>query len=151
MSSAARSEPEITIRTMTEEDINKILAIDKKITAPQRAITYAEPVDNYLGGELAVSCIAEAAGEVVGFILGRLSELKPGSPGRGLIELIGVDPEWQRQGIGTKLVEGFIERCRQRGVNLVHILASVHDEQLRAFLYSTGFRASELVDFRREL
>lgn len=151
MSNVGKRRQKVIIRTMTEEDISKVLAIDANITGPQRAITYAESVHSYLGGQLAVSCVAEVGGEVVGFILGRLAELRPGIPDRGLIELIGVDPKWRRQGVGTKLMDGFIEHCHHKGARLVHILAHVYDEQLRAFLCSAGFTPSAMVDFRKDL
>lgn len=151
MRDTAKYRGKVVVRPMTEDDIDQVVDIDNKITVPERAITYAEPVDSYIGGELAVSCVAEVGGEVVGFVLGRIAELRTGAPARALLELIGIDPRWQRHGIGTRLMEGFIQQCKQRGCRLIHVLAYAQDEQLRAFVISIGFSSSGLLDYRREL
>jgi hypothetical protein len=52
----------VTIRETTEEDIDAILAIDKKIVGDDRAITYRDPIGFYLGGEFGMSFAAEADG-----------------------------------------------------------------------------------------
>ena len=136
----------INIRPMTPEDIDSIIAIDTKITGIHRTLTYAKPHGSFFGGELGIGMVAEANGKVVGFILGRLAP----SP-RGWLNawahFIGVDPDYQRRGVGTKLVEGFVARCKTRRAKTMHMMINWYDWEMVAFLQSLGFSRGDLSDF----
>jgi ribosomal protein S18 acetylase RimI-like enzyme len=138
----------IEIRTMTEDDIPAILEIDKKFSGGLRTPTYQSSVESYIGGELSLSCVAEDRGKIVGFITGECRPVHYRERPHALIELIGVDPEYQRLGIGAKLVEAFIDRCRERGALTVHALVSVNDEPMRSLLRSLDFTKGEMVTFQ---
>ena len=94
----------VTIRRMREEDIEGVLAIDRKIVGKERATTYDTMPRNYVGGELDVSVVAEVKGEIVGFLLGRMTESSFEAGNCFLLDLIGVDPDYRRQGIGRRMV-----------------------------------------------
>ena len=137
---------DIKIREMTDEDIDAVLALDKKIVGEERAITYRDPLSFYLGAELAVSFAAEIEGKVIGFALGRLRD-----PDTGWIQTVAVDPEYRRHGIGTKLVQALIDRCRSKGAKTVHTVVSWRDWSMLSFLRSMGFTRGEMVDLQRSL
>ena len=67
------------------------------------------------------------------------------------IELIGVLPEYNRQGIGRKVVDAWKEHCRQRGIKKVHVMISWRDWLMLSFFESLGFTRGELTDFEAEL
>ena len=138
---------EVNIRVMTDDDIEGVLSIDRKITGSDRAVTYATIPGSYVGGELDISVVAEADGEIVGFLLGRITDSPYGHADAAWLEVIGVDPSFQRRGLGTRLVQGFTERCRQRRVRSVHILVSWHDWRLLSFLRSLRFARGEMAEF----
>jgi N-acetylglutamate synthase-like GNAT family acetyltransferase len=136
----------INIREATEEDIDAMLVVDKKIVGKERAITYRDPISFYLGGELGMSFVAEADGKIVGFALGRLRD-----PNTGWLQAIAIDPEYHHKGIGTKLVEAVVARCRSKGAKTVHTVVSWRDWWMLSFLNSLGFSRGEMVDLQRTL
>ena len=143
---AKAAKPEINIREITDEDIEAILAIDKKIVGEQRAITYRDPIDFYLGGEYGVSVVAEVNGKIIGFALGRLRD-----PATGWLQAVAIDPEYRRQGIGAKLVEAVADRCRSKGAKTLHTVARWRDWWMLSFLSSRGFTRGEMVDLEKTL
>jgi len=57
--------PEVNIRSITEDDIEGVLAIDRKIAGRGRAVAYTTVPNSYVGGEMDVSTVVEAGGEIV--------------------------------------------------------------------------------------
>lgn len=144
---AAEQSTGVSIREMTEEDIEGVLAIDRRITGTNRAMTYSSTPTSYVGGELDVSVVAEAGGEIIGFLFGRITDSSYGQADAASLELIGVDPEYRRQDIGSRLVQCFTEHCQQKGVRSVHVMVSWHDWWLLSFLRSLGFARGEMAEF----
>src|SRR3990170_4278916 len=141
----------ITVRPMADEDITAVLEIDRKITGKERAVTYRDLVDSYIGGDLGLSCVAESDGKVVGFVMGRLSYSEFPVVESGRIQIIGVDPDYWRRGIGTLLVQGFVDLCRRKGIGLAHMAVNTRDGDLQAFLQGIGFAKRQLVDFWKKI
>jgi len=144
---AAEQRTGVNIREMTEEDIEGVLAIDRRITGSNRAMTYSSTPTSYVGGELDVSVVAEVGGDIIGFLFGRITDSSYGQADTASLELIGVDPEYQRQNIGSGMVRCFTERCQQKDVRSVHVMVSWHDWWLLSFLRSLGFARGEMAEF----
>jgi len=142
---------QVSVRKMTEDDIDGVLAIDKKIVGRDRAATYSSLPGSFVGGELDLSVVAEADGRLIGFLLGRVTELGYEEADCFLLELIGVDPDYRRVGIGRKLVEAFEDRCRQRGAQAIRVMVSWHDWWLLSFLRSLEFGRGEMAEFVKQL
>jgi N-acetylglutamate synthase-like GNAT family acetyltransferase len=141
----------IIIRAMNEEDVEGILEIERASKGRHRASTYAPAPDSSIGGEIDNSMVAEDAGRVIGFVLARAVR-SPADLGEvAWIEFIGIHPDRQGQGIGTKLVEAWRDRCRQRGVKKVHMMLNWRDWWMQSFFESLGFSRGELVDFQADL
>jgi ribosomal protein S18 acetylase RimI-like enzyme len=103
------------IRVLGENDLGAVVEIDKKILGKKRRaywkrkITYA---DIYPRPAL----VAEIQGKVVGFIMGYVSGWEFGVPDTiGWIDTLGVDPAYQRQGIGRALFTALIENFKHSG------------------------------------
>jgi len=151
MSSAVRQKIEVNIREIREEDLDGVLALDRKITGKDRARTYDNVPNSYIGGEMDVSVVAEAGGEIVGFLLGRITPSPHELGDISLLQLIGVDPAFRRQGIGAKLVQAFTDRCRLKGLRSMHVMVSWHDWWLLSFLKSQGFVHGEIAEFSKPI
>lgn len=141
----------IIIREMKEGDIEGILAIDRKITGQDRALTYTAVPSSFLGGQVAMSVVAETGGTIVGFLLGQMVGSPYEATDIALLQVIGVDPDYRRNKIGNRLVEGFMACCKKKGVDSVHVMVSVHDWWMLSFLRSMGFRHGEMVEFLKPL
>jgi ribosomal protein S18 acetylase RimI-like enzyme len=151
MAEVKRTKGSIAVRSMVDEDITAVLEIDRKITGKERAITYRDLVDSYIGGDLGLSCVAEIEGRVVGFVMGRVSYSESPVVESGRIQILGVDPQYWRRGAGALLVQGFMDQCRNKSVNLVHMSVNSRDDKLQAFLQHIGFAQRELIDFWKKL
>lgn len=151
MTAIERSESKIRIRPMEPEDIDSVLAIDRKISGVRRAVTYTDLITGDLGGVLDLSFVAEVDGQVAGFILARLAYVGEPVMEVGLIQILGVDPDYWRQGIATKLVNVLLERCQSKGLKTVRIMVNERDSQLQGLFQRMGFRRGQLIDYTRTL
>lgn len=138
----------VIIREMREGDIEAVQAIDNKLTAQNRAFTYCW---SPLGGELMTSVVAEAGGKIIGFLLGQTVKSPYRAGNIALAQNIGVDPAYFHHHIGSKLVEGFTKRCKERGVESVHAMVRSRDEMLISFLRATGFVDGEMIELVKPL
>ena len=146
MADTAKQGYKLNIREMTEDDLDAIRALDNNIVGKERAITYSDPIEFYLGGEYAMSFVAELDGKIIGFVLGRLRD-----PDTAWLQSVAIDPEYRRKGIGNKLVEALVARCRSKGAKTLHTVVSWRDWSLLSFLSSLEFSRGEMVDLRRTL
>jgi GNAT superfamily N-acetyltransferase len=62
--------------------------------------------------------VAVADGRVVGFVTVALNAF---NEGMGVIEIIGVDPDVQRQGIASRLTEHALDHMRQSGMDVAAV------------------------------
>ena len=111
----------------------------------------------------------ELDGKVVGFIMGYVSEWEFGVPDTvGWIDTLGVDPAYQRQGIGRALfdalIENFrhsgiektsgvdrVEKTRIEGVNVVYTLANWNDWDLVEFYHAMGFKKGAMLNLELQI
>ncbi len=136
---------------MEPEDITAVLGIDRKISGIRRAITYTDLITGDLGGVLDLSVVAEVGGQVTGFILARHAYVGEPVVEVGLIQILGVGPDYWGQGIGTKLANALLERCRSKGLKTVRIMVNERDSQLQGFFAHMGFRRGHLIGLHQNL
>lgn len=84
----------------------------------------------------------DEAGELVGFIVGFLSQT---SPDEAYIHFIGVAPERRSEGIGAALYERFFEEVRAHGRTVVRCAASPASAEALAFHEALGFEVERVV------
>jgi len=152
---------EVNIRPMERRDIDAVLAIynktrEEKIPGIKRSrlsyrgiLTYEEVASTNPGGPLDLSFVAEANGQVISFIWGRLAYVGIPVNEVGIIHMLVVDADYQRQGIAGRLVNALSERCHARGVNTVRAVIDERHWELQNYFQSLGFRRSELVIYTR--
>jgi ribosomal-protein-alanine N-acetyltransferase len=142
----------VVIRPMTGGDLNQVLAIAAGLKeAPQWPRSVYEGIVNAVEGGFGpprrialVACDADS-GSVAGFAVASLM------PPEGEVETVGVVSEFQRRGVGRRLVNEIGKIFRVRGITKV--LLEVRDSNLaaKALYGSLGFkemyrRASYYVD-----
>jgi len=151
MSAIEREEGKVRIRPMEPEDIDSVLAIDRKISGVRRAVTYTDLITGDLGGVLDLSFVAEVDGQVAGFILARRAYVGEPVTEVGLIQILGVDPDYWRQGIASKLVNALLDTCQSKKLNAVRIMVNERDSQLQGLFAHMGFRRGQLIDYTKTL
>jgi ribosomal protein S18 acetylase RimI-like enzyme len=144
-------EGDVCIRDMQNKDYTRIIEIDKQNVGKNRAPSWNQKVYNYLETYPLKRLVAEVRHEVVGFLLGDITGWEYGFAPCGWIEIIGIAPEYQRKGIGKKLIAAFVDHCRSLGIKSVHALINKNDKQLTNFLQAAFFKRGRLVDFELEI
>ena len=152
---------EAKIRPMERGDIDAMIAVynkirEEKIPGVKRsrlsyrgAMTFDEVASTDPGGPLDLSLVAEVNGEVVGFIWGRLALVGIPIDEVGIIHMLIVDPDYQKQGIATKLVNAMVKRCHDRGVNTLRAVIDERHWELQNYFQKLGFQRSELLIYTR--
>lgn len=135
------------IRKMLPGDLRAIVEIDKKIIGKDRAASWPQHVNRYLERYYPPLChVAEIDGKVVGFIFGDVRGWEYALPPGGWIDLMGIDPDYHRRGIGKKLVDAFVKECRQHKMK-THVTMRSSDERVQFFFQSSGFKRGNIIDF----
>ncbi|MCL5958896.1 MAG: GNAT family N-acetyltransferase [Chloroflexi bacterium] len=141
----------VTIRAMRASDVQSIIEVDRKITGRERSVTWHKRVETYLAADPLISRVAEVDGKVVGFIIGDIKGWEYGVPESGWMEITGVDPEYQRDGVGRMLAESLLDQFRRSGVKSVHTMVEWSDGGIIAYLRALGFKRSEFIDLEMEV
>jgi ribosomal protein S18 acetylase RimI-like enzyme len=150
MSATERGESKIRVRPMESMDIDRVLAIDSKITGQRRAATYTDLIIGDLGKIPDLSFVAEVNGEVQGFLLARRAYFGEPFDEVGMIHILGVEPDYQRLGIATRMVNALVETCQEKKLNAVRIMVDEKDDQLKGLFQQLGFRRGTLVDYTKK-
>jgi len=155
----------LKIRALTEDDLDAVVDIDRKVLGKVRREYWRRKIgfaDIYPRPAL----VAEINGNVVGFILGYVSGWEFGVPDTvGWIDTIGVDPDYQNQGIGKilfrKLIENFRRTGREEqpeakktaieGVNVVYTLVRWDDWNLLRFFHKMGFKKGDMINLELKI
>jgi ribosomal protein S18 acetylase RimI-like enzyme len=139
----------VKIRPMEPEDISGILVVDRKISGVQRALTYRDLVQEALGGQIDMSFVAEVDNQFAGFVMAYLTYVREQVSEACIIQIFGVDPQYQRQGIATKLVQALLDKCRSKKIKLIRTMVEERDSELQGFFKRLGFDRGRYIDFSK--
>ena len=153
------SESELQLRSLREEDIPGIIAIDHTISGrakPEywhrkltRYISESKPDANSDTGYLAR--VAEIDGEVVGFMIGDIRRWEFGQPSSAWITALGVDPNYQGHGVARRLLAEMLNYYRENGLQEVRTIVEWPDGDLLKFFHSMGFVRGPFVELQKWL
>ncbi|BEQ13482.1 GNAT family N-acetyltransferase [Desulfoferula mesophila] len=145
----------LSIRLMRAEDFDAVVEIDRKIMRTARPEYYQLKFDKLFKSKdyVPASLVAENAdGTVAGFVMG---ELYLGEYGilqeEATLDTIGVDPDFQQQGVGERLMREFMEHMKSLGVEKVHTLVRWNDSGLLHFFSANGFGPSQTINLERSV
>jgi ribosomal protein S18 acetylase RimI-like enzyme len=156
---------EVKIRVLDENDLDAVVEIDRRVLGQERRSFWKRKIA-YAGIYPRPALVAVVEGKIVGFILGFVSGWEFGVPDTvGWIDTLGVDPTFQRRGIGRTLFNALIEIFKKsgrqesvetaerdiEGVNIVYTLASWSDWDLLQFYHSMGFRKGDMVNLEMKM
>ncbi len=123
------------IRKMIPDDYDRVFAL--WLSCPGMGLNNLddsrEGIARYLKRNPDTCFVAENEGDIVGAIL-------CGHDGRrGYISHTAVSPNYQRQGIGHKLVEATLQALKEQGINKVNLVAFTRNKNGNAFWEKMGF------------
>ena len=137
----------INVRRMIPNDLDKVLVLISKMTNGESRITYRDLIANEPGGPLDLSLVAEANGQMVGFVLARVEFVYIPLVEVCLIYSVGVDPQYRSRHIGAALVNELVKHCHVDGIPTVRALVAEDNEPLRKFIEYLGFSPSNVVNY----
>jgi len=135
------------VRRMLRSDIGAVLALERRIGKGYSRISHKDMVATDPEGALDLSFVAESDGQLIGFVLARLAYLGIPLAEVCIIHGIVVDPDYQRHGIGGKLVNALVDHCHAEGINTIRALVEEGNAELRLFAEQMGFRRSKVINY----
>lgn len=140
-------EKKFIVRNMNQQDLDAVVAIDTKVLGKSRWDYWLTKMALAQERLPMASLVAEGDGKVVGFILGDASGYEYSVPENiGWIDTIGVDPEYQRQGIAQMLMKEMIANLKKVGVDTVYTMVNWPDWDLLKFFHAFGFQKGPLIN-----
>ena len=109
------SQTEIIIRDPRPQDIDQLLAIERRCFRAHRFTR--DDFEYHLRNPLSVFAVAETAGEIAGYIAGIIYQGAQSKIGR--IYSMAVLPKWRTMGIGSRLLRYFEHEAAKRGSQAV--------------------------------
>lgn len=141
------STQELIIRIIKKEDLDRIIEIDNKVLGERRPDYWERKVEMAGKKSPLPSLVAELKDEVVGFIFGEASGWEYGVPENiGWIDTIGIDPEYQKKGIGRLLMKELLNYMKKVGVDTVYTLVNWRGWELLRFFDAIGFKRGDMVN-----
>ena len=150
MKAEASSKP--LIRDMLLSDLSQIVAIDIKVLGKPRPEYWEMKLDLAQKNSRISSLVAELDGQVVGFIIGGASRWEYGVPENiGWIDTIGVDPNYQRQGLAGLLFRQMSQNLKQAGIKTIYTFVIRRDWKLLKFFEVMGFEKGDMVSLEMDI
>jgi GNAT superfamily N-acetyltransferase len=149
----------VKIRPLSLDNIKDIVRIEKRIERKlgiinEERMEYLKEATRYNieRSDPMMSLGAELDGNIVGFIIGEIRIWEFGIAEKtGWIRILGVDPDFQRRGIGRKLGEALLEHFERRGIKRIRTMAEWYTGDLISFFKSLGFNMLNMIPLEKEL
>lgn len=137
------------VGAMATADLRAIVRIDRSITGRDRtAYITGRLVEAMDDGAIRVSLTARRDGAIVGYLMAR-ADL--GDFGRtaavAVIDTVGVDPDYARQGIGKALLRELFANLGALQVDSVETVVPCADLALQGFFQHNGFTPTQRLPF----
>ncbi|MCU0918282.1 MAG: GNAT family N-acetyltransferase [Planctomycetes bacterium] len=136
----------VEIRPARSEDMDALLGIERQCFNVYFYDYYMldrRQFECYLQDPECIFLVAVHTGRVVGDILGPVETWR--DPPKAHIDSIGVLPEVQHQGIGTRLLRAFLNEVRRYGCTRVTLEVSTANATGLAFFMKHSFRKTRLL------
>ncbi len=131
----------VSIRALTQQDLDAVVAIDAATEGRVRRAYFQRRVTAALKQpDLHVQLAAVDGDELVGYILARRTVGEFGRPRPGLrLEIVGVRADRREHGVGKKLVDALSSYAGRHGVSDLRTTAAWNQHRMLAWLEANGF------------
>ena len=141
-------ESKVKIRRMVHSDIHEVLVLDRIIRGSRRDIIKYEDIASVNPGTPPdLSFVAEVDGRMVGFSINRSMYLMVPLTEVCIIHAIFVHPDYQKRGIGSKLIRALLKHCQTEGIGTVRALIPRGNKELKILFERQGFQRSRVMNF----
>ena len=131
----------ITLRSLHPDDLNRVSEIESSVTGrARRAFLEKRLAAATAMPDSFITCAALDGDKIAGYGYARILHGEFGVKSQiGELLTIGVDPDYQRKGIGKAVLAGIEQRMAKRNVSTLETQADWSDGSMMNFFSSTGF------------
>ena len=132
---------EITTRPLTKNDFEAVVGIDAANSGRRRPGFFEKRLQAALAEPNYFIYIGhDVEGGLKGYLLARLLEGEYGGKSPvAVLDAIGVDPSCKRQGVGSQLMQNFMDILRHKQIPEIHTEVDWRNTDFLKFLSATGF------------
>ena len=144
---------ELIIRPVRRSDLDAVIAIDTQVTGLEKR-DYWRSVFRRYGDEDRAGAqflVAEADGEVVGFVIGEVRDWEFGAPPCGWVFAIDVRPDARLTGIGSRMLQSMCAVFRRAGVRKVRTMLASDNTLILSFFRSQGMMAGRFIPLEMDI
>jgi ribosomal protein S18 acetylase RimI-like enzyme len=135
------------MRRMLRSDIDAVISLEREIGGGLTAVSRRDLIITDPGGPLDFSFVYEAGGKIVGFVLARLEYLGIPFVPICCISGVGVKREYQRQSIGSQLINKVLDLCYAKGISKARAFLDKDNTEIRSFAKELGFKPSNILNY----
>jgi ribosomal protein S18 acetylase RimI-like enzyme len=145
--------PDLTIRSLTAQDLDDVVALDRRITGMMRRDYFEKRLAAALRHPRRHQQLAVASPSgLIGFMLARIALGEYGRAARAaVLEAVGVDPKAHGTGVGRRMMSALDERLRARDVQLLVTQVDWRNHAMLKFLAGAGFTLAPRLIAMREV
>jgi ribosomal protein S18 acetylase RimI-like enzyme len=144
-------EAAISIREMDLGDAEFVAEIERSITKSEHKVDLVKAVQEFIKKRDGISYVATVGDKVVGYMICYILSAGFGIERSAWIASLGVDPRYMGQGIGKRLAQMVLDRCREKGIKNVFTSVRWDSVDLLSFFKTLGFDRSEFINLKRSL
>jgi ribosomal protein S18 acetylase RimI-like enzyme len=147
------SQTELTTRPLLESDLCRVVDIDARIIGRNRPGFFEKRLQAALAEPkqfIYIGC--ELDGELSGFMMARLHEGEYGMKEPvAVLDVMGVDPEVQGQGLGRELMQAFSKILEHKQIAEIQSQADWRNQSILRFFSDAGFKLAPRHILEREV
>ena len=149
----ALSRDRIPVRSMTEADLDALIAIDRRATGQDRSAYYQRKQREALHESgVRLSLVAELDGHPVGFIMARVDFGEFGrTEAEAVLDTIGVDTGYRGRGVGHALMSQLIINLAALQVDQLRTEVDWNDTGLISYFDGVDFEPAQRIVLARRL
>ena len=141
----------VLIRRLRKEDAGPISRIHTAITKTPDRNNFKKVFAEHAERTAGISFVAEADGEVVGYMISYILTGGFGIERSAWIAMFGVEPKLMGQGIGKALAEETFKFYREKGIKNIYTSVRWDSTDLLSFFKTLDFERSHFINLRKEL
>jgi ribosomal protein S18 acetylase RimI-like enzyme len=136
--------PDMDIRELEFDDLAQVFALGERLFTADRYPALYRTWEEYELVEFFLtdgdtSFVAEIDDRIVGFALGTVIQKRRSAWTYGYLMWLGVDPDFSRQGIATRLVRRLKEAFIEEGARMIMVDTAADNTKALAFFEEMGF------------
>ena len=142
----------VQLRSLRGEDLDRVAGIEGRIAGhPRRGFLEKRFDAAFAAPDGFIACAAVRDGKLAGYAIARIQEGEFGAPGTvAALDVIGIDPDAQGEGIGKALLADLERRMKARGIETLRTQVDWGSPPMIRFFSATGFHLAPVHILERD-